>query len=167
MSTELAVAIIGLTGVAIPSGVEIWKARRRKGEPRTPPPPATAQPLREDAVELLSELIMTPMPLHPHDEARIESAFEGVKARRNKLINLRSRLAVNNGISEEEVTAFSDAATAGMQLGEAVCLLMLEHDNGKSDALDEKMAAIDRAREDFHEAALRFELVAREAARAG
>ena len=113
MSTELAVAIIGLTGVAIPSGVEIWKAWRRKNETRTPAPPPTAQPLREEAVELLSELIMVPMPLNSLDEGGMESAFEGVKARRNKLINLRSRMAVNNGISEEEVTAFSDAATAG------------------------------------------------------
>ena len=55
----------------------------------------------------------------------------------------------------------------GMQLGEAVCLLILEQDSGKSDALDEKMAAVDHARGDFNEAALRFELVAREAARAG
>lgn len=170
MSTELLVAILGLVAVAIPAGVEVWRARNRRVKGIGPEAAyvSAAQPLRDEAVTALVNAALSAEKLNSSDVPEAQAERKSLDLEYERLIGLNARLKIARGISTAEVEAFADAATMIGELFGAVATLQEQRARRTVPSadwnLDSELSSIDLIRDEFQIAFERFVEVAREAA---
>jgi len=172
VSTQLAVALITLAGAVITVGFGVWNAKRERGATSDRAATAsTAQQLREEAVELLTETALLldrltrKLDLVIERDQAVADELPKLDSKIEKLVLLRGRLHITAGISAEEIEAFSDAMNLAWGVAESTSDLGVTGINHGDADRAAAIAAVQHFHEDFQLAVERFVRVAQSATR--
>lgn len=101
MSLEVVGLVVAALGVGF-AGVQVWQGRKRKeaNHASSLALASTAQPLREKAVETLTETMLILRPMEGMDQDAVAANFSASEAHKANLIKLRARMKIASGKSE-------------------------------------------------------------------